>query len=532
MNKGRLLRRGYFPKELPPNFSTTKFGTAASRANAPPFPAVHQVHTEPVRHSIARLGVTRREVALPNPVSFFHLASTFEIHWSTLKNAFESTRLSLSTPRLRNAGLRAIAPRTTLDSLPLERAKLRASGRVVLHADIAEFYRSIYTHSIAWCTETKAWAKDPRNRRDYSRCGNAIDRAIQNSQDGQTNGVPVGPDTSFVIGEVILASVDAELRRRLGVWPRGFRHYDDYELVFDSIGEAEAAQSALAAAAAEVELQLNSRKTTISELPQGLTNRWTRKLRAPLGFFNREPAIFELFETAFELKQQRPDDFVLAYVISRMEREALNPREWALLEQLLAQCANVEPSCLPHVVRVWSARKVRGGELNVALIRETLRRAIVSHVPLAHGSEVAWAVWASIALGVSIDRTATAALGESDDDVVALLALDAQQRGLAPGLDVSRWGARMTTPSLSQEHWLLAYEASVKAWLPSAAGGDHIAANASFAWMRASGVSFYTRFRQLTARVVRRLAPSRHHGYGGDDDDDDDDEDEEEEETY
>jgi len=271
VNRGKLLRRGYFPKELPPNFSTSRFGTAASGATTPPFPPVHQVHTEPVRHSIARLGVTRREVALPNPVSFFHVASTFEAHWTTLKTAFEASPLSLSTPRLRNTGLRAIAPKTTLDSLPLERAKLRASGRILLHADIAEFYRSIYTHSIAWCTEGKAWAKDPRNRRDYARCGNAIDRAIQNSQDGQTNGVPVGPDTSFVIGEVILATVDAELRRRLGAWPRGFRHYDDYELVFDSIGAAEAAQAALAGAAAEVELQLNSRKTTISELPQALT---------------------------------------------------------------------------------------------------------------------------------------------------------------------------------------------------------------------------------------------------------------------
>lgn len=525
MNKGKLLRRGYFPKELPPNFSTTKFGSAASGTPAPPFPPVHQVHTEPVRHSIARLGVTRREVALPNPVSFFHVASTFEAHWATLKTAFESSPLSLSTPRLRNTGLRAIAPKATLDSLPLERARLRASGRILLHTDIAEFYRSIYTHSIAWCTETKAWAKDPRNRRDYTRCGNAIDRAIQNSQDGQTNGVPVGPDTSFVIGEVILASVDKELQRRLGGWPKGFRHYDDYELVFDSIGDAEAAQAALAGATAEVELQLNSRKTTISELPQGLTNRWTRKLRAPLGFFDREAALLELFETAFELKQERPDDFVLAYVISRMEKETLDAKQWALLEHLLAQCANVEPSCLPHVVRVWSARKVKGGQLNETLIRETLGRAIVNHVPLGHGSEVAWAVWGSIALGVSIEGTAAAALGESDDDVVALLALDAQQRGFAPGLDLSTWAGRMTTAALSGEHWLLAYEASVKGWLSSAGGGDHIAGDGSFAWMRSNGVSFYTRFRQLTAKVVRSLAPSRHHGYGGGDDEDDDDDD-------
>lgn len=526
MNKGKLLRRGYFPKELPPNFSTTKFGTATSAATPPPFPPVQSVHSEPVRHSIARLGVTRRELALPHPVSFFHLASAFESHWTTLKRAFDVTDLSLSAPRLRDTGSRSIAPKTTLDALPQARARLRASGRVILHADIAEFYRSIYTHSIAWCTEGKAWSKDPRNRRDWSRCGNAIDRAIQNAQDGQTNGIPVGPDTSFVIGEVLLAAVDVEFQRRLPSKLRGFRHYDDYELVFDSVGEAEAAQVALAAAAAEYELQLNSLKTTIKDLPQPLTNRWTQRLKTPLGYVDREAVLIDLFETAFELKHARPDDFVLAYLISRMEKESLRAEEWASVEHLLAQCANVEPSSLPHVVRVWAARRVAGGSLNVDLIRETLERTIVRHAPLGHGSELSWAVWAAIALDIKLGTAATSALGKSTDDIVALLALDAAQRGLAQGLDVSGWSAVMTTRSLQGEHWLLAYEAGVKGWLPSTGGGDHIAGDPSYAWLRTNGVSFYKRFRQLTAKVVRSLAPSRHHAYGGDDDEDEDDDDE------
>jgi hypothetical protein len=481
------------------------------------------MRTEPVRHSIARLGVTRRELALPHPVSFFHLASAFEAHWSSLKKAFDASTLSLSTPRTRGAGQRAIAPKTPLDVLPRERAMLRSSGRVLLTADIAEFYRSIYTHSIAWCTEGKVWAKEPGHRRDYSTCGNAIDRAIQNSQDGQTNGVPVGPDTSFVIGEIVLAAVDVEFLRHMPNAVRGFRHYDDYELVFDSVGEAEAAQAALSAAAAEYELQLNSRKTGISELPQGLTNRWTRRLRTALGLTDREGALLDLFETAFEMKRARADDFVLAYLISRIEQDHLRPSEWVLVEHLLAQCANVEPSSLPHVVRVWADRKVKGYKLNIDLIRETLERTIESHSALGHGTEVGWAVWASIALDISLGGAASKALGKSTDDVVALLALDAQQRRLAPGLDVSVWAAQMTTLGLNGEHWLLAYEAAVKGWLPTVGGGDHLARDSSFAWMRSNGVTFYRRFRQLTANVVKSLAPSRLHGYGDDEDGEDED---------
>lgn len=332
----------------------------------------------------------------------------------------------------------------------------------------------------------------------------------------------------------MLASVDVDLQRRLNGKVRGFRHYDDYELVFDTVGEAESAQVALAAAAAAVELQLNSVKTKIRQLPLPLTNLWTRKLREPFepfGMTNRSSAILERFETAFELKRALPDDFVLAYLIGRMEHERLRPDEWALAERLLAQCANVEPSAMPHVVRVWSARRIRGQPLDLDLVSETIERTITSHAPLDHGSEVAWAVWAAIALNLPLGKASTAGLVESSDDVVALLALDAQDRNLAKALDVSSWASRMTTDELKGPHWLLAYEASKKGWLPTAGGGDHIASDASFAWMRRANVSFYRRFRRLTARVVQDLRRTLPGGYGGDYDDDDFDEDQEDDDS-
>ncbi len=38
----------------------------------------------------------------------------------------------------------------------------------------------------------------------------------------------------------------------------------------------------------------------------------------------------------------------------------------------------------------------------------------------------------------------------------------------------------MSAGALYDEHWLLAYEANVKGWLPSVSGTDHIAADPNF----------------------------------------------------
>jgi hypothetical protein len=38
--------------------------------------------------------------------------------------------------------------------------------------------------------------------------------------------------------------------------------------------------------------------------------------------------------------------------------------------------------------------------------------------------------------------------------------------------------------ALYDEHWLLAYEANVKGWLPSVSGTDHVAADPNFGFLK------------------------------------------------
>jgi hypothetical protein len=74
--------------------------------------------------------------------------------------------------------------------------------------------------------------------------------------------------------------------------------------------------------------------------------------------------------------------------------------------------------------------------------REMIEALIHTHSPVRNASEVAWGLWAAIALEVKLTRSAAKAIAAMEDDFVALLALHANSLGLFPtgALDTSQVG--------------------------------------------------------------------------------------------
>lgn len=130
----------------------------------------------------------------------------------------------------------------------------------------------------------------------------------------------------------------------------------------------------------------------------------------------------------------------------------------------------------------------KGFPLDKVAVRETLSRVILRHVPLGSSSEVAWALWASIAFDVALPQDVGQTVGTMRDSVVAILALDAEHRGLLSGLDKKLWASSLTQDELRSEQWLLAYEAPKKGWLGSKA---HYQGLPEFVALDAWDVEFY-----------------------------------------
>ena len=84
-----------------------------------------------------------------------------------------------------------------------------------------------------------------------------------------------------------------------------------------------------------------------------------------------------------------------------------------------------------------------------------------------------------------MDGQSITAVSEMDDDVIALLALDARSKGLTPsGLTFPKWSNYMRTDELMGEHWLLSYEANLTGWLPSISVPDHVSRGANFRFLK------------------------------------------------
>jgi len=258
-----LLTRGYFPRELPPPFTTLGFGAfIAVQGQRATLPNPRRGDwTRCVAHNLARPGSFRRPLKIPNPWHHLPLADEIERQWPQLLTHFRRAAFSASSPIVRRTVLdRALVPRLSHRMLPRLRARRFVGCRYFLHTDINQFYPSIYTHSIPWALHGKAFAKANMNQTQ----GDLIDRALRNQQDGQTVGIPIGPDSSLVVAEVVLTAVDLAIAARR---PRGFRLIDDYELGFSTLADAEQALMELQGTLAEYELNLNPRKTRIVEGP-------------------------------------------------------------------------------------------------------------------------------------------------------------------------------------------------------------------------------------------------------------------------
>ena len=356
-------------------------------------------------------------------------------------------------------------------------------------ADISEFYHSIYTHSIPWALHTKPFAKVNRGA---GILGNDLDVAIRSSQQGQTMGIPVGPDTSLVIAECVLAAVESLIRVRLPNLT-GFRFVDDFELCFRDYAAAEDALAVLQEGLLQYELRLNPRKTGLYLPPISFEPEWVSELRR---FKIRDNSgqsgdIVAYFDLMTRYLVAHPNDHVSKYGLTRFKRFNPKPRNLATLQSLLCHVGVAEPGSIREVVESLSSLRRLGFQLDLHSIGETFNTVITNGSPLGYHYEVSWALWGAISFGTGLTVDAISAMQSTENSVVALLALDASQKGLAPNLDTSRWAARMTAQDLREDEWLLSYEARVRNWLPSVGGGDHVATDRDFGYLRNSNVRFY-----------------------------------------
>lgn len=488
-----LIEKGYFPKELVPAFNTKSLAAILDSQILPNMDSYTAQYKTSLysKHNIARAGRSRRVLAIPNPLQQIKLSKTIVDNWIELENFINQSQLSLSRPIYNINNKRAFTRYKELSDIAVERVLRSTNSRYLLRIDITRFYASIYTHSIPWALHSKAVAK---NTRGSSLFGNIIDTDMRNIQDGQTIGITIGPDTSLIISEIIGAAIDKEITKISGIRD-AFRYLDDYFLFFGTQAEAESALSEIHSILGDFELEMNSDKSKVIELPESLEPIWVSDLRLlqidiETTKEDERKQIISYYSKAFEYDKLHPNENVLVYALNRNKNLVVKQENWPLLESIILNIILLEPAAIKVAIDIFEMYKWLEFDNNLDKVKGTVNEIVLHHSRLNHGREVCWALWFAMFMNVSINDHVADVVVTQDDPVVALVFLDLLHRGLAnPNVNLDCWRNLINDNSLKTEYWLLTYEALIKGWLTT--DTDYISQNIFFNTLRDSGVSFY-----------------------------------------
>jgi len=221
--------------------------------------------------------------------------------------------------------------------------KLSFNKRFYVYTDISNFYPSIYSHSIPWALVGFDEAKQKKNERNE--WFNKIDEYQRSTKRNETNGVPIGPATSNIISEIILARIDKKLK------DEGFmfiRFIDDYTAYLDTYDEAEKFIRRLSEELSKYKLLLNVKDTIIEQLPSPSSAEWIVDLTSRMpdkGNINHTNMI-RFLDYALTKQAISPDGSILKYAVKSIIYDVKGDMAKLFLQYLLGLCKKY-PILLP-----------------------------------------------------------------------------------------------------------------------------------------------------------------------------------------
>jgi len=454
-----LCSKGFLPKELPSCFQVSDFNSEVLKS-------LGQVNfkktSDYARHNLARAGKLPRKTGVPNPINHAWISKCIEENWGEIKSIFDLSAFSCSKPSGEPTN-RAIRTEPQ-SSRVAHRLEIYSSSRYLVKADICRFYHSIYTHSIFWAMHSKPEGKKKEERK--GKPGDKLDKLFRNLADKQTVGIPIGPDSSQIIAEMILCRIDGRLKERFGPL-NCFRFLDDYEIAVESEAEANNVLCELQNLLGEQELELNSLKTGIYELPVPLEEFWVHKLRTLeiSGGRKQHNSIVSLFDAAFLLQKEFPHSPVLKYALRILseaaEKKVLTRENYQLAEQFSCQCSLAETSTFRwafRVLEILHLERYKFQHFPYALkyiLNESMQKQL--------GSELCWGLYALLRFRRQVCARGSISLSNLkwiDDPFVMTLLFQATDEGL---IKENIFGADELSEVIRGEglwkrNWLFAYE--------------------------------------------------------------------------
>jgi len=490
-----LLGKGYFQSELPPVFVTDTFASNVeyilSEWNSKKLFEVASVNykrpgkaklrlassykykivgTEAEIISKPKRGFERRNIQLTHPLPQALLAKEISDNWETICRWLSSATYSVDRLEFTANSGRGISD-INFRAHEAKKSFIEATADWLVLTDITRFYPTIYTHSIPWAAYGKARVKADLSRYAGS-LGDRIDALLRSCNRDQTVGIPIGPETSRIVAEIISTRLDQHLyeRQRLNQ-NRADRLQDDWFVGADDLAEAERVLSTLHQVYREYGLEINGSKTSIDRVVSSHAATWKTELSGFLSHRNgpiQGTRLREFFDLSVRLQVSYKNDPVINYALAVLERDKYQDDDLASIEIFLLKAAQLSPISVDKIARIIINIFSANQRLSLSRIAQRFTALAERHLENGNTFEAIWLIYALRGTKRNLNSKVIGDLCvDQAGSVLPLILLDMKSKGLfSRKLPNAHWENSFLPDRVNEDWcWLLAYEGIRHGWL-------------------------------------------------------------------
>lgn len=463
----RLISHGFFAPELPPCFISDDLARyrksvwntveRVPKLNNARYPGAKQFVSEPAWFYFPRYGRDDRKHAIINPISYLAISKVLADNFLKLRSSSRTSRLSTSPLVFDWVGSRAVF-RPSIDLRDDFRVNLATRHERYVAADIRAFFHSVYTHSIPWAIYGKSWSKQ---NRQITHFGNLLDLFCRNAQDGQTIGLPVGPDTSRLIAEVIASALDEKLCQIIEIDDLdASRYIDDYTIAVASGRSGDGVIAAVRQAAAFFELELNNDKSSVELTSRRPSTGWKQAALAHVPRSDKTTDSFlRFFYEVGRVCNDHPELNVEKFAFQNARAAFVNADEWSALQSHLINAYRRNSTLITLLVEVLILREIEHGDVDRVKLARFIERRLPELAQENRTGEIIWLLFLILRLKIELPSSKIMPLFQLENSMVALMLTYASSQGTVSGaVDHSTWQQHLSGEGLRGPMWLYAYE--------------------------------------------------------------------------
>lgn len=458
-----LLKHNFLPAqksdkdELPPIFNSTEFSEALATSLASPNPRrrIPYAGYDAVQYRMTRFNGVTRICSIPHPRAYANLAVSIADNWSYF-NYVLTNPVSKVVPREHADGRVIVMDYGSAVPRTLQALESSFGQRYLVSTDISNCFPSIYSHAISWATVGVSEAK--QHAGDRTKWYNKLDAAVMGTKRNETTGIPIGPATSNILAEAILARVDEALREKY-VYTR---YIDDYSVSCEDHRTAESFVLALSDELAKFNLALNIGKTTIAPMPQSSRQDWVVDLRRALPKKDNVSIhdAMDFLDFTLRLADRTPDGSVLKFGLKALIGNVLDgsrPADYEVVRLVLRYAINFSfhhAILIPLLERLFDAVLLAGGIVPVDQINQLL----IEHIRFRRSDAISWLLYYAMKYGVSVTDECAQGVMEAEDCIPLLMLYKAGK--LRHRRRVIAFAKSLDPRDLYKldQYWLLLYE--------------------------------------------------------------------------